>query len=189
MENGVSIPFVRVAQNHKKITGMVLSLLLVAFSYYAYLYLRSPRDNLLSGNYKIAFSQYSKKANSGSVAAQTVVGNLYYLGLGVKQDKLTAARWYLKAALKGYVPAQINLGQMYWNGQGLPLRPLKAMGWFHLARKNGSERADGHIRYMILANVILTNMIQEAKIKYDNLDVVNNRFSKMGETAFLLKQD
>jgi|GEM_PF-1156217 len=194
MKNEVNIPFLKQAflkqiLSHKLITGTVVSLLLVVSSYYTYLHLRSPRENLLSGNYSIAFSQYSKKANYGNASAQTVIGNLYFLGLGVKQNKLTAARWYLKAALKGYVPAQINLGQMYWNGQGLPLLPLKAMGWFHLARKNGSKRANGHIRYMIRANVILTNMIQEAKIKYDNIDIVNNRFSKMGETAFLFKQD
>lgn len=152
-------------------------------------YFKSPRDNLLSGNYSTAFSQYIEKAKAGSTSAQNIIGNLYLLGLGVKEDKALAARWYLKAALKGYVPAQINLGQIYLNGQGLPRRPLKAMGWFHLARQAGSERADEHIRYMIYSNLILTNMIQEAKLKFDNLKDVNARYTRMGELAFLTKMD
>lgn len=150
---------------------------------------KSPRHNLLSGNYSTAFSQYIEKAKAGNPAAQNIIGNLYLLGLGVKEDKALAARWYLKAALKGYVPAQINLGQIYLNGQGLPRRPLKAMGWFHLARQAGSERADEHIRYMIYSNLILTNMIQEAKLKFDNLKDVNARYKRMGEPAFLTKMD
>lgn len=173
----------------KSYVALFLSVLILISAYYIYLYQRPPRENLLSGHYSVAFSQYSKQADAGNATAETVIGNLYFLGLGVKQDKFHAARWYLKAALKGYVPAQINIGQMYWNGQGLPLRPLKAMGWFYLARKKGSERADNHIRYMIHANVILTNMIQEAKIKYSDLKIVNRRYTKMGETAFLLQQD
>ena len=115
-----------------------------------------------------------------------MIGNLYYLGLGVERDQLLAARWYLKAALKGNVPAQVNLGQMFWNGRGVPKRPLKAVGWFNLARKGGSERADGHIRYMILANAILPNMIEAAKNRYEDLKIVNRRYAELGEKEFLL---
>ncbi len=169
------------------LVGVFLSLSLSA--YFLVPYFKSPKSNLLNGNYATAFSQYIDDAKEGNAVAQNVIGNLYLLGLGVKEDKALAARWYLKAALKGYVPAQINLGQIYLNGQGLPRRPLKAMGWFHLARQAGSERADEHIRYMIYSNLILTNMIQEAKLKFDNLKDVNARYVRMGETAFLTKMD
>lgn len=165
-------------------------ILVVALSvYFIGPYLNSPRENLIAGNYSTAFSQYIKKANEGDTQAQNIIGNLYLLGLGVEENKHLAARWYLKAALKGNVQAQINLGQSYLNGQGLPRRPLKAMGWFHLARQAGSKRADEHIKYMIYSNLILTNMIQEAKLKFDNLQDVNSRYQKMGETAFLTKMD
>ena len=166
-----------------------LTLCIVLSIYFFSPYLKSPKANLLSGNYAAAFSHYIKKANKGDTTAQNIIGNLYLLGLGVEENKHLAARWYLKAALKGNVQAQINLGQSYLNGQGLPRRPLKAMGWFHLARQAGSKRADEHIKYMIYSNLILTNMIQEAKLKFDNLEDVNTRYQKMGETAFLTKMD
>lgn len=175
----------------RSIRVVLLGLILVAAlsAYFIGPYLRAPRDNLIAGNYSAAYSQYIQKAEAGNALAQNVIGNLYLLGLGVEEDKSRAARWYLKAALNGYTPAQINLGQIYLNGQGLPRRPLKAMGWFHLARQAGSERADEHIKYMIYSNLILTNMIQEAKLKFDNLQDVNTRYKKMGETAFLTKMD
>ena len=157
--------------------------------YYFAPFLNSPKANLLAGNYAIAFSQYFKRAKAGDAAAQNSIGNLYLLGLGVKEDKHLAVRWYLKAALKGNVQAQVNLGQCYLNGQGVPSRPLKSMGWFHLSRQAGSKRAEEHIKYMIYTNLILSNMIQEAKQKFDNLKDVNARYKKMGETAFLTKMD
>ena len=169
------------------IVGLILGGALC--TYFIGPYLNSPKENLIAGNYSAAYSQYLQKANEGDTQAQNIIGNLYLLGLGVEENKHRAARWYLKAALKGNVEAQINLGQSYLNGQGLPRRPLKAMGWFHLARQAGSKRADEHIKYMIYSNLILTNMIQEAKLKFDNLQDVNTRYQKMGETAFLTKMD
>lgn len=171
----------------KPVLVVVLTLILLTTGYYGYLYMRDARSNLLSGHYKIAYQQFISKAEQGEPAAQNVIGNLYFLGLGVKRDQSLAARWYLKAALQGYVAAQLNLGQSYWNGQGLPARPLKALGWFVLARNSGSQRADGHIKYMIQANSILPNMIEAAKRDYKELALVNERYLTLGENDFLLK--
>lgn len=168
--------------------GLLLAVLVIfTGGYYSYLFSRDGRENLATGHYKIAYQQYIGAAERGDVVSQNVIGNLYYLGLGVERNQLLAARWYLKAALKGSVSAQINLGQMFWNGQGVPTRVVKAYGWYNLARNAGSERAEGHISYMILANAIFPNQIEAAKNRYKNLKTVNSRYAALGETAFLLK--
>lgn len=170
-----------------QLSGFLVAMLLVLTGgYYGYLFSRDGRENLATGHYKIAYLQYIGAADGGDPVSQNVIGNLYYLGLGVERDQLLAARWYLKAALKGYVPAQINLGQMFWNGQGVPTRVVKAFGWYHLARNAGNERAEGHISYMILANAIFPNQIEAAKHRYRNLKAVNSRYVALGEKAFLL---
>lgn len=177
----------REVQNIKQVLALFIISALIIGGFYAYLFLRAGRDNLLTGHYKIAYYQFISRAEKGEPAAQNIIGNLYFLGLGVKQNQPAAARWYLKAALQGSVAAQLNLGQIYWNGQGLPARPLKALGWFVLARNLGSKRADGHIRYMIQANSILPNMIEAAKRDYKELAIVNKRYTTLGENDFLLK--
>jgi hypothetical protein len=143
--------------------------------------------NLIKGHYDVAFDQYIEAAHKGDHAAEVVIGNLYYLGLGVRRDRYEAARWYLKAALEGYVPAQLNLAQMYWNGLGVPRNVGKAVGWYHLASKAGSEVAETHLNYIGSTNSTLPLMFNEARRQFDELKIVKSRYAEMGEAAFLLK--
>ena len=149
--------------------------------------LQDPIQNLRDGTYSLAVQHYSKAAKKGDQQAQTTMGNLYLLGLGVERDGFQAAQWYLKAALAGHVPAQINLGQLYMNGQGVPRDVSKAVGWFFLARKAGSERAEEHLDYITGTNSILPLMFETTIKKFDNLELVQGRFHSQGEAAFLLK--
>ncbi len=167
-----------------------LVLLLVIFSVLfslTYLCLRDGRKNLDQGYYKIAYYQYYRAARAGDKHAQTLIGNLTLLGLGVKEDQLEAARWYLKAAMKGHVPAQINLGQLYWNGLGVPRRVGKAVGWFYLAKQAGSERAEGHLNYIGQTNSVLPLMFDTAVLQFNTLDVVKARLADKGEMTFLME--
>ena len=170
--------------------GLIFTCVVMMLGFLAasvYVALRDPIQNLRDGTYSLAFQHYSEAADKGDQQAQTIMGNLYLLGLGVERDSFQAAQWYLKAALAGHIPAQINLGQLYMNGQGVPRDVSKAVGWFFLARKAGSERAKDHLNYITGTNSILPLMFETAIEKFDNLKVVQGRFRDQGEAAFLLK--
>lgn len=165
-------------------------LLAVGLAYGGYQIFLHNRDgflNLRDGHYSVAYDQYIGPALAGDNEAAVVIGNLTYLGLGVKRDRYEAARWYLKAALEGYVPAQVNLGQMYWNGLGVPRNVAKAVGWYHLATKAGSKVAETHINYIGSTNSTLPLMFNEARRQFDELKLVKSRYAEQGEAAFLLK--
>ncbi len=76
-----------------------------------------------------------KHAEQGNAEAQNLVGEMYFLGKGVKQDYQEAAKWYRKAAEQGSANAQYNLGFMYKNGQGVKQDYQEAAKWYSKAAK------------------------------------------------------
>lgn len=46
--------------------------------------------------------QLLKAANKGDAEAQYVIGNMYYRGFGVQEDKLKAVEWASKACNQGH---------------------------------------------------------------------------------------
>ncbi len=165
----------------------MLAALTVLGGYGLYLYARDGRANLRDGNYWVAMAQYRRAADAGDAAAQTVVGNLYLLGLGVDSRPYEAARWYLKAALSGHIPAQINLGQLYAVGRGVPRDTIKSVGWLYLAANAGSERAENYLEFIGPNLGAAPNMLTAAQRNFKALDLVKTRYSDMGERDFLLK--
>ncbi|MEL3908680.1 MAG: hypothetical protein P1P64_06675, partial [Treponemataceae bacterium] len=63
-----------------------------------------------AGNYDKAFKLFSKSAERGNVSAQSAVGGMYLLGIGVKTDYQKANEWLTKASRAGNAEAQNNLG-------------------------------------------------------------------------------
>ena len=127
------------------LAAVALVLILVAARY-----AMRPRDYptaLADGNYRAAEQLLLKQAETGDLAAQNALANLYYLGLGIDRDYAKAAHWYLKAALAGYTDAQINISHLYRLGQGVPRDKMRALGWLTVARKGNNERAEGHIKW------------------------------------------
>ena len=59
-------------------------------------------------------------AEQGDATAQTILGDMYYLGNGVTADEEEAMRWYRMGADQGLARAQNNLGLAYANGCGIP---------------------------------------------------------------------
>jgi hypothetical protein len=69
----------------------------------------------------------------GVPLAQEWLGKMYYLGNGVPQDYVEAAKWYRKAAEQGHAESQLLLGTMYFTGQGVAQDYVTAHMWFNLA--------------------------------------------------------
>jgi len=83
-------------------------------------------------------------ATAGDAHAQTRLGTLHHLGLGVREDDALALQWFERAARQGFAPAQFELGNLYAYGHA-PVPPgedtqrLAAQWYFEAARRNHAE--------------------------------------------------
>ena len=87
------------------------------------------------------------KAEQGSAFTQWILGNAYWNGKGVAQDKREAVRWYLKAAEQGFALAQSYLGLAYWNGEGVAQDKREAVRWYLKAAEQGFAWAQGGLGF------------------------------------------
>ena len=71
------------------------------------------------GYYLSALRIAEPLANLGDAAAQTLLGEIYLRGLGVRQDDAEAARWYKVAADSGIPQAQFRYAMMLIDGEGV----------------------------------------------------------------------
>ncbi len=88
------------------------------------------------------------QAEQGDATAQTSLGAMYGLGLGVPQDYAQAAAWYRKAAEQGYAPAQSLLGKMYHEGAGALQDDKQAVAWWRKAAEQGDATAQNWLGVM-----------------------------------------
>ena len=93
------------------------------------------------GDYKTAFTGYSKLASQGDRDAQFTLGLMYFEGTGPDKDYAEAARWYRRAANQGQVMAQNNLGAMLMDGKGVPQDFVEAALLFTLVANAGDPHA------------------------------------------------
>ena len=85
------------------------------------------------------FRQTLQLAEQGNAKAQFVLGLMYHIGQGVRQDYAEALRWYRQAAEQGNAKAQFNLGAMYHNGQGVRRNFHLSKEWFGKACDGGDQ--------------------------------------------------
>lgn len=96
--------------------------------------------NSRAGDYQAAIKVFREYAEQGDAKAQSNLGAMYDMGLGVAFDTAEAAKWYRRAAEQGEVFAQYNLGHMYRSGQLASGQDfIRALMWFNIALTNGHE--------------------------------------------------
>ena len=61
--------------------------------------------------------EFSKRANKKDAVAEFILGQMYLLGVGTRQDFSMALYWYSRAEKQGYAFAQFKLGLMYECGE------------------------------------------------------------------------
>ena len=72
--------------------------------------------------YDLALSTWEPLAKGGDCDAQFRYGLLYFQGVGVSENYITAIMWWTKAANQGQQLAQSALGDLYYQGPGISLR-------------------------------------------------------------------
>lgn len=90
-----------------------------------------------AGDYAKALREWRPLAEQGNAAAQSALGILHYLGLGVTQDYSKAELWYRQAAKQDYAEGQHYLGNMYYFGQGVTQDYTEAARWYRRAAEQG----------------------------------------------------
>ncbi|WP_305908881.1 hypothetical protein Q9L42_008445 [Methylomarinum sp. Ch1-1] len=103
---------------------------------YAYRY----GDKLRRINFAQAFDWCHRAARWGDANSQTLLGELYYLGLGGAQDWTLAAQWYGKAAKQGHAHSQYMLYRIYRHSEQGDERE-QADYWLKQARLSGYKLA------------------------------------------------
>ena len=73
-----------------------------------------------SGDYTVAFKEFSASANAGDAVGKHLLASLYYQGHGVERDLNKAVSLFKEAAAVNYPPSLANLALMYSMGDGVP---------------------------------------------------------------------
>ena len=96
-------------------------------------------------HYPSAFELFSLSANQGNATAQYYLGECYYYGHGVNEDRTKAVKWYTKAAEQGNACAQYNIASCYENGNGVNVDLDKALEWYNKAAESGDAYVQNHL--------------------------------------------
>lgn len=89
-------------------------------------------------DYERAAQELLIEAKQGNAESQCLLGQMYYEGVGVKQDYEQSALWFTKAAKHKHAEAQYFLGLQYQNGQGVKQNQTEAEALFQRAAKLGT---------------------------------------------------
>ena len=102
---------------------------------------------LNKGDVERAVSCFKKSAEFGNAKAQRMLGDCYYVGEGIREDKQEAVKWFRLAAEQGDAAAQWMLGDCYYVGEGIREDKREAVKWFRLAADQGNAEAQGWLGY------------------------------------------
>ncbi|MBJ6725481.1 tetratricopeptide repeat protein [Geomesophilobacter sediminis] len=92
-----------------------------------------------------------QKAREGDADAQSKLGVMYASGIGMKQDKQEALKWYRKSAEQGNPLGEWNLAFMYVKGEGgLKTDYTEARRLFKRAAEAGLANAQYDLGIMLL---------------------------------------
>lgn len=114
-------------------------------AHFAWAGLDEGRQAYEKGEYAKALKELRPLAEKGQSKAQTILGFLYFQGLGMPENHAEGLKWLRPAAEHGSAEAQFALGVIYAGGKAVPQNNAEAYKWFYLASAQGSEMAK---RYM-----------------------------------------
>ena len=100
-----------------------------------------------------AFRVFSSLAEKGDARAQTKIGEMFVIGLGITRSHSKAQEWFEKAAAAGDVHAMSWLGDLSSFGHGAPQDYVKARGWYEKAAAGGYASAMWNLGYLYNAGL------------------------------------
>ncbi|MBF0368038.1 MAG: sel1 repeat family protein [Magnetococcales bacterium] len=125
-----------------------------------------PFHNVNAESY--ALELFQEVAEKGDARAQSILGSLYYYGVGLPQSEAKAFQWYRAAAEGGEGLAQFNLGVMYYNGEGTNRNRYEALKWFHKVSDQGMQLDETVPDVVSWAQLKLGFMYHDGKVTAPN---------------------
>lgn len=86
-----------------------------------------------------AVKWFRKAADQGHSAAQWNLGNCYFRGNGVNENKQEGFKWYKKAAEQGHAFAMADVAICYEDGEGVEKNGAMAKKWFSKVEEKGEQ--------------------------------------------------
>lgn len=138
-------------------------------------------DHYIKEEYDEALKWFDKSADRGSLAACTIIGEIY-------QDKFNnydgALAWYTKAASRGHALAQDHIGYMYNHGLGVAKDNDEALKWYRLSAEQNCPFGQNDLGYMFLYGLGVEKNTSEA-IKWFRLSADNGCENAEGFLAYI----
>lgn len=119
-----------------------------------------------------------KEAEEGSAIAQTVLGDCYMRGFGVKEDDAEAVKWFTKAAHLGETRAQSKLAHCYRYGKGTVKDVKKALMWSEKAAGNGDIDAQTRMGIFCEHGIGMERSLEEAARWYQKAAEQGGKMAK-----------
>ena len=113
-------------------------LLMLVFMMCFPLFYANAQDDTISPE---QLKKLTESAEAGDADAQSTLGGMYLVGIGVAKDEKKAAEWIAKAAEQGDADAQFVLGSLYLDGIGVAKGEKKATEWIAKAAEQGNTDA------------------------------------------------
>lgn len=93
-------------------------------------------------NYKVALPLIIEASELGNIQAMSMLGTMYLLGTGVKENGAEAVRWLQSAVDGGYEDALSILGMAYAIGKaGVPIDMARAIQILTTCAEKGDEQS------------------------------------------------
>lgn len=127
-------------------------------------------DAMARGQYLRASKLLQPEVDDNNPQARNALGNLYYLGMGVKRSYRDAALLYHAAASQGFAAAQLNLGHLYNQGLGVNKDVERAYGWYVHAKIAGSPWAEYYITQLSSELTLTPLQMNAAKTRWRKLN-------------------
>jgi TPR repeat protein len=108
------------------------------------------------------FLKTKAAAETGDVAAQYKLSQMYYLGQGVAKSLPESVNWARKAAERGHADAMYALGCAYYDGEGVARNLPEAVRWFREGAKRGSLESQYNLAVMTENGDGVPTNLQEA---------------------------
>ena len=99
------------------------------------------------------FARILALAEKGSIKAATAVGEAYFAGCGVPEDREKAVEWYGRAAAAGDADAQASMGLCRLRGFGCEKNVVAAANWFSLAAAQEHPAGMNDFAYCLLNGI------------------------------------
>jgi TPR repeat protein len=109
-----------------------------------------------------ALPPVKEAAQKGDVAAQVLLANMLFEGLGVEKDMNEATRWYRQAAEKGNAEAQTSLGDACYSNLGAMRDYQEAVRWYRLAADQGDALGQCRLGWMYKIGAGVNRDLSEA---------------------------